>query len=579
MPVDEFEQYRRKAAPAPADEFDQYKRPAAPAAAGAPQGFLPALWQDVKGLVPQSAGDYAKSLVNLSLPGSMTAYDLAQSYASGDQQRQQAGHSLGYRVLAPAGAAATGVNLAGMEGAAEAGDTGGVLGHTVLPTAMALTPVAHDLGAPVVRTLAKEVNPATLTGRAMRRLGGGAAADRMEKPSTPAEAAGGVTNAEVNNFAKSQGIDLLPGQVTESRPVQAIQAVGERAITPSGEQLQAAREGQVAQLHKSIRDFKDSVAPAAGPDATGRLLKSQVEAREGQLRATYKAEFEKFRQSAGDIPVDMTDASQNLRGRLEDFGLQMGEIPQTLREAYEPPQREASSLVGLGGEPLVTEKPAQIDMARAQTLRSNALDLARTSPDGRIRAFSRGVAEDIDTAMEQAADKAGATATWRNANAVYKNYARTFTERKAPLYNLLNQPDPAKAMQSFVAAGNIGGSLENLRAASSQGIPTSALKRAVLENIESKSFRIDKGGKTIGGYSPEFLGKLFTPAELRRIQLTSQVARKIGYEMNPSGTSNVMTAKEQLGDIFSASVRSLTAPAAARLTLSPGFRRGVLGQR
>lgn len=60
-----------------------------------------------------------------------------------DESRKQAGYGLGTRALAPV-AEAIGVNVQGMERAAARGDTAGVFGHTVVPTAMAAAPLAAE---------------------------------------------------------------------------------------------------------------------------------------------------------------------------------------------------------------------------------------------------------------------------------------------------------------------------------------------------------------------------------------------------------------------------------------------------
>jgi hypothetical protein len=415
--------------------------------------------------------------------------------------------------------------------------------------------------------------PANLIGRVIRRTGGGSAADVMDRTSTIAPAAGKLSNAEVNQFAASKGIDLLPGQATESRPVQAIQAVGERAITPSGETLARHKQTQHLALQQSFAEAKNATSPEAGMDANGRTFAQTTKSTAQSLKSQSTAKYQAFRDAAGDVPVDLTEASDNLIKRLDQYGLEKNEIPAALSKVYEPAPESAG--------------PREIDIARAQTLRSNALDIARTSPDGRIRSFARGVAEDLTGAIEKAADsviseapegqQANLSAMWKDANSTYKKYAQAFADRKSPLYNLIDQRDPAKSVQRFAGPGTIGGSVENVKAAQAQGIDLSPVKRVVLENIEKKNFRINQGGNAIAGYSPQFLQTLFSPEELRNIQLHAQVARKIGFEMNPSGTSNVQSAEGQIKGILGRSMDALAAPVAARLTLSEGFKRGVMG--
>jgi hypothetical protein len=157
------------------------------------KGALSSIGEDIKGLLPLSLKSAIQQPLNVVLPGSYSTYSLLKSYLD-DAQRKKQGYGLLYRALAPIGAAATGTNLRGMEEAAGRGDTGGVLGHTAVPTTMAIAPLIHEavlkpIGSGIrhgAEGVAESSLGVTNRGRAYGRTPGAAILDETRglKPST-----------------------------------------------------------------------------------------------------------------------------------------------------------------------------------------------------------------------------------------------------------------------------------------------------------------------------------------------------------------------------------------------------------
>ncbi len=161
-------------------------------------GFFRALGQDALGAV--------KGLPYAAFPpalGVRRAIDEYQSErATGksvegqeDAARKAAGYSLPYRAVAPV-AEGLGVNVTGMERSAAQGDTAGVLGHTALPLAAAVSPLAEGAVKPLGRA-------AGALGEGIGRLGNAelpkARMPIIGGPITPARVVGAVAGGALGD--------------------------------------------------------------------------------------------------------------------------------------------------------------------------------------------------------------------------------------------------------------------------------------------------------------------------------------------------------------------------------------------
>lgn len=448
--------------------------------------------------------------------------------------------------------------------------------------------------------------PATVLSKG---LGGGQKA--MQKTPIPQQTAAGVaTNADVAAYAKGNGIDLLPGQATQSRGLKTTQAIGERAIVAPGV-LPEVLDQQKANFGNLIDDFKEKVGPGV-PDteSAGKNLKSQAEYGRDTLKKSAQADFQDFQSQAGDLPVDLNEVNDKYSGKLADQEEALRNIPS---EYARPVRNILSKLADIQGGPDVDPKllrsfndavesyglnPEQqaalrqkmglpvegssgiVKMSTAQRMRSALLDIARDGsgniPD-RVQSIAAEGAKDIDGAMEAAADKAGVTEQWRSANAKWKQLQETYNDPDHPLYKILQEPDDSKVPSLVLGKGQAGGSPVAIRKLKQAGIDIAPLKREVVQQIADKNFGLTNGGRGFAGYTMPFLQELYDPAELQELQMMGRVGRAIGFEMNPSGTSNVMEGSHQLRDIIHGSLGATVGPLASRITTSKALARAAMG--
>lgn len=469
--------------------------------------------------------------------------------------------------------------------------------------------LAADTAEAAARPPAVQPQAGPITNTLSKVLGGGEKA-MAKRPLPQATAAGNASNADVAAYAKSKGIDLLPGQATGAKGLQTIQAIGERAVVAPGE-LPDVLEKQKANFGNLVDDFKTRVG-ASIPDteAAGSNLKTQAQAGLDDLKQSAQADYQAFQQQAGDIPVDLADvkakaaaslASQaealknvpaqyanpvrNVLKKLSDIQAGGEADPKTLKsftdavDAYGlNPEQQASLRIQLG-LPSETGGGA-VKMSTAQQLRSAYLDISRDYSGNvpkSVQRYAAQAAKDIDAAMTKAADQAGATQQWRQANAKWKQLQQTYNNPEHPLYKVMQEPDPSKVPTRLLGKGNYGGSPQTVRQLQQAGIDTTPLKREVAQQIADKNFALTNGGRGLAGYSSEFLKTLFSPAEFDELTKMGRVGRAIRFEMNPSGTSNVLEGRHQIMGILHGTVGATVGPLASRLTTSKALSRAAIG--
>lgn len=440
-------------------------------------------------------------------------------------------------------------------------------------------------------------------------LGGGQeAASKAPIPQQPA--AGAATNLEVAQYAKSKGIDLLPGQATQAKGLQSLQAIGERSIVAPGK-LPEVLEQQKAAFGNAVDDFKTRVGTEAIPDteAAGTSLQSQAHHGLDQLKQAAQADYQAFQAKAGDIPVDLGEVKAKYAQKLADQAEALKNVPAKYAnpvrnvlnklsgiEAGGPVDaraladfQKAVGEYGLNAEQQValrekmglpTETTSTgVKMSTAQQLRSAYLDIARDYSGNVPKAVQRlagEAAKDIDAAMAKAADSVGATDQWRQANAKWKQLQQTYNNPEHPLYKIIQEPDSVKVPSKLLGKGSYGGSPNNIRQLQQAGIDVSPLKREVAQQIADKNFSLTNGGRGLGGYSTEFLRTLFTPDEFNELTTLGRIGRSIKFEVNPSGTSNVIEGRHQLMGILHGTLGATVGPIASRITTSKALARAAM---
>lgn len=118
----------------PKTQFEKDREP------GAQKGFLGTLWEDLKGMAIPSGGQ--NPYPGMGIEQKVAA---ANEAVREDDARKASGRSLPYRMLAPV-AQSIGVNVPGMEEAADKGDAAGVVGHATAAAIPAATSLAINVG-------------------------------------------------------------------------------------------------------------------------------------------------------------------------------------------------------------------------------------------------------------------------------------------------------------------------------------------------------------------------------------------------------------------------------------------------
>lgn len=490
------------------------------------------------------------------------------------------------------------------------GNEAGGLGNGIANLAMldASTPgtMANKAAGGLGRAIAKAPGRAlgSMTDAAVRKLGGGA--DRMGTTPVGGPVASSATRGAVADYASQIGADLLPGQATESRPLRGIQSAGERSLT-HGEPVQNHIESQHRAISNAVDDFKTRVAgdtPVGTTEDVGSGLQQGTKAAMDKLKASAQADYQAFSDANKGVTVDTSDIGPKYRTRLQQMDSALSNLPAQYAKPIRALLEKASQIgtdqtvVNIGGRKVPASslpegvrrqlglpEAGTASMDDVQQLRSAYLDLSRDFSGNvpkRVNAIAKDLAQDLDSAMAKAADKSGTSNQWRQANAKWKQMHEDFNDSSSPLYRVLQGSDPTKIPESIIGQGQTGGSPQAVRMLKAHDIDLGPLKAEVAERVAQRGFSSTRGGNRFGGYSHDFLTELFSPAELDELYKLGRVGRAVGFERNPSGTSDVMGATRQIGEVTRNPVRAavgvLPESLAARFTMSPRVRAAALGR-
>ncbi|HKH99708.1 MAG TPA: hypothetical protein VJ999_11420 [Candidatus Sulfotelmatobacter sp.] len=386
--------------------------------------------------------------------------------------------------------------------------------------------------------------------------------DTVSQPrgTIPAESA---SPAELQAYADQNSIPLNAAQATEHNLPRNLQSAGERA-TVGGTAVKQQIKASQAAVTQHAQDLMDSFSPNTPDLATaGSAIKQNVSAALDREIAASRQDYADVDQRAAGTQVDLTPLKQTAAKILNDTSF--------VRKASALDQRRAASILQDIGN-----LPDAGTFSDAQQVRSALLDASR-SPDLAISNQAQGwikqLTGSVDGEMMNAANsKPGLTPVFRLANDHWTKLQEDFNSPRSPLAQILQEPDPSKVPQKLVQRGQIGGSPYNAQLLDRYGIDKGPIKWTIAGDLLQKNFGLS-GGKTLGGYSDAFLQSVFSPQELSALYKTGAIARSVGLNTNPSGTSAVMGA---MSDIQKP-IRSLAPKAAAAgLTTSPAFNQRMM---
>jgi hypothetical protein len=188
----------------------------------------------------------------------------------------------------------------------------------------------------------------------------------------------------------------------------------------------------------------------------------------------------------------------------------------------------------------------ELTVADLLKVRSDAIQdgnsLARAGAPSEVQGIYRGLASDVDGLVENQAKQLGVAQQWRDANAGWRNYQQQYNTPGSPLYEIANQQDPARVTRRLLQNGSTNDVQAMQNAGMTDGLQ--ALQRQVITDIANRSFKVTPDG--LGGYSDSFLQKLFGGQQTKELYLNGELARRMGFQLNPSGTSTVLMGAGQL---------------------------------
>ena len=157
------------------------------------------------------------------------------------------------------------------------------------------------------------------------------------------------------------------------------------------------------------------------------------------------------------------------------------------------------------------------------------------------QAMYKGMSKAVDGAMETTAGSMNAADDWRSANAGWKDYATKYGDPQSILYKIGRQQDPTKivTMLQSAPATDIMTVKQEMGDAALE-----PLRRQVIQDIAQSRFNISHDG--IGGYSDSYLQALFPPEQVKELYLKGDLANRLKYDPNPSGTAGGLQALDQL---------------------------------
>ena len=134
-----------------------------------------------------------------------------------------------------------------------------------------------------------------------------------------------------------------------------------------------------------------------------------------------------------------------------------------------------------------------------------------------------------------------ALSDWRAANAGWKDYATKYGDNQSILYKIGRTQDPTRivTMLQNAPATDILTAKQELGDAAME-----PLRRQVIQDIAQSRFNIGHDG--IGGYSDSYLKALFPAEQVKELYLKGDLANRLKFDPNPSGTAGGLQSLDQL---------------------------------
>lgn len=354
------------------------------------------------------------------------------------------------------------------------------------------------------------------------------------------------TPQEVLTYAKKIGVNLTPGQATEDAMAQNLQKAGTTAAI-GGKDLQAALLENQSKFAKAVTDFRDTVDPhkqGVSTDQAGQTVQRTVKVARDVAHDNASQNYDAIG-GLMDEPVDpsrVSTAWNKLKGDLP-MGAEEGILAQT------PRSMRAVVEDLLSGNP-EGFKPT---VGQAIQLRKFFRDLGTTEglPDRTQATYSK-MENAMDSALKDSAAKNNFSKQWDDANKGWRDYKTKYGDPKSTLFKITNARNPEQIISTLQnAAPSDIAMIRNETAVKNPqgqivGDGLDPLRRQIVKDIQGSRYRIG-GDDGLGGYSHEYLNQLFKPDQLKELYVQSDLAHRLHYDPNPSGTGANISSVSQLG--------------------------------
>lgn len=394
------------------------------------------------------------------------------------------------------------------------------------------------------------------------------------------------TPREVLQYAASKGIKLTPAEAAPKAPIPAtVQAVGERSILGGG-QLAEAREAERYSLANNVKNFADQ----QDPHMMGTSDAEAGDHIQRDAQVAMQAAKENAEQAYDEAGIQQANLAGNISS-LSKFVNDIKNVRQpgaaVARPVYQSPAVQAA-LDDIASKPEALGPNPSIQSMRnlRSELWEKGNDYSGNIPDS-ARAIYKQAAGKVDDAIMDAAKGTSFEPAFRDANAQWKALQQKYNTAGAPLTRILQQSDPTRITNDLLNRA----SPQDIMTMKAEGMDGAlqALRRRVIVDVANKGFRVNGDG--LAGYSDGFLNQLFGAAAKKELYLNAEIARRMGLQQNPSGTSNTMLGFEQLTSKspskwmipLGAANKSMPRPASSYLTgpgpsLPLGWTRGAGGR-
>jgi hypothetical protein len=421
-------------------------------------------------------------------------------------------------------------------------DLPGALGRTTTDVAAAALPFAIGEGAERLGAMDPMASIKSALGRTLSVEEANAV--RSASSSQPAL---NVTPKDVLTHASQEGIKLTPGQALEDPAATNIQKMGATAMV-GGKDLSLALRDQRAAFVNSTNKLGRTIDPQGvgiNDETAGHTIQTAVQKNLDSLKGKASAAYNQVSAQQ----QDLTGNLRSLYGLADERQFEEVTDPQTGEKIQRPIYQSPATQAALDD---IQDAPKRLgnnpSIASMRSLRSEFWEKGNDYT-GNIPKSAQALYKNAAKAVDQAIVEAGTGTPFepqlRAADAQWKHIQDNYNEPGQPLSKILQQDDPTKIVSQLQNAP--AQDITMLRKELNDGPAIQALRRTVLNDISNNKFTVRNDG--LGGYSHEYLNALYGPDVTKQLYLKADLARRIGYDANPSGTGSAMSVLEQGGNI------------------------------